>query len=115
MTVPILRDIELTLPLNDAEVARGEVPLLTVWTGRAGEAAEMSVVVTELLPGGALGSVGGGAMVADPDHPGRYSRSLTSTAPGGYYRLTVTAADPGVSADTTSQTFRFSTTPGSTP
>ena len=112
MTVPILRDVALALPRNDAEVLAGRTPLVSAWVGRAGAAATVRYTVTELLPGGTDGTSAGASLLADPGAVGYYTRAIGTLTPGRQYRLTVIATDPGVPADETSQVFAFTNTPG---
>lgn len=111
MTAPILRDVALALPLHDVAVARGDKPVLSCWCGRAGEAADVTYTMVELLPGGTQGSFGG-SVPSVAGYPGFYRVTLANTLPGRYYRLTVAAEEAGVGTDTATQQFQFMSTPG---
>lgn len=111
MTVPILRDVELALPLHDAAVLGGAKPVVSAWCGRAGAAANVTYSMAEIIPGGTQGSFGG-SVPAVAGYTGFYRATLTNTLPGRYYRLTVTAEDPGLATDNVSAVYQFMSTPG---
>lgn len=111
MTVPLLRDVALALPPNDAAVLNGAKPVLSVWCGRAGAAATVTYTMAEIVPGGTQGAFGG-AVPAVAGATGRYQASLANTLAGRYYRLTVRAEDPGLATDFVTETYQFTSTPG---
>lgn len=111
MTVPVLREVALQKALNDADVANGAKPVLSCWCGRAGEAADVTYAMVELLPGGTQGAFGG-SVPSVAGYPGFYRVTLTNTLPGRYYRLTVTAEEAGVGTDSVSEVYQFMSTPG---
>lgn len=111
MTVPILRDVALSIPLHDAAVLGGAKPVLSVWCGRAGAAAAVTYTMAEIIPGGTQGSFGG-SVPAVAGATGFYRVSLANTLPGRYYRLTVRAEDPGLATDNVIETYQFTSTPG---
>ena len=111
MTVPVMRDVELSIPLHDAAVLGGAKPVLSVWCGRAGAAANVTYTMAEIIPGGTQGSFGG-SVPAVAGATGFYRATLTNTLAGRYYRLTVTAEDPGLPTDNVSAQYQFTSTPG---
>lgn len=106
-----MRDVALALPLHDADVLRGAKPVLSVWSGRAGALANVTYTMAEIVGGGTQGSFGG-SVPAVAGVTGFYRVSLANTLPGRYYRLTVTAEDPGLPADNISEMYQFMSTPG---
>lgn len=111
MTVPILRDVQLSRPRTGHEVA---VPVpydFIWWCGRAGAAATCTVTVNELQANGVVGAPESGPGVATAGVTGRYTYRIASVLPGKYYRVKIEAADPGTPADKTEQTFQFTATP----
>lgn len=111
MTVPILREVALTIPPNDAAVLNGAKPVVSVWCGRAGAAANVTYTMAEIIPGGTQGSFGG-SVPAVAGATGLYRATLSNTLAGRYYRLTVTAEDPGLATDNVSAQYQFTSTPG---
>jgi hypothetical protein len=111
VTVPILRDVSLSIPPNDAAVLGGAKPVVSAWCGRAGAAATVTYTMAEITPGGTQGSFGG-SMPAVAGATGLYRATLTNTLPGRYYRLTVRAEDPGLATDNVIETYQFTSTPG---
>lgn len=111
MTVPILRDVQLSRPRTGHEVAASMPYDFIWWCGRHGSAATCTVSVNEVLPGGALGTLVSGPGVATAGATGRYTYRIATVLPHKCYRVKIEAADPGTPADKTSQTFQFTATP----
>lgn len=112
MTVPTLRDIALSRPRNDAEVLAAVPYTIELWIGRAGQTANVGVDLSLVGTDGTVGTPVSKSVNADPNSTGRYTSNLGAVTPWRRYRLRVTAADPGASGDTTTETYYFTTTPG---